>query len=243
VATLSSLRSSARLKACRGRKLISIYPPNHSIGTDATVLEPLRARYNAQHFNLRKFYYECSNLKYLTGLINVPKLGQEPPNLLDNGSAPDLPDRPKTAAPKPSTPAPPPQDNILDSTAEDIAEQKRMLEGYEAKQQALVREREAAQRRQREEAERLEREHAEQLRMQQEQERRQQEELMRQQQMQQQQQQQQQYQQVDQGRQQQMEMEMLGMRGQYERDQMMLEQYDRVSVIFPFTSLPFSFLC
>jgi hypothetical protein len=40
------------------------------------VLEPLRARYNAQHYNLRKFYYECSNLKYLTGLINVPKLGQ-----------------------------------------------------------------------------------------------------------------------------------------------------------------------
>lgn len=40
------------------------------------VLQPLRERYNAQHFNLRRFYYECSNLKYLTGLINVPKLGQ-----------------------------------------------------------------------------------------------------------------------------------------------------------------------
>ena len=39
-------------------------------------LEPLRDRYNAQHFSLRKFYYECSNLKYLTGLINVPKLPQ-----------------------------------------------------------------------------------------------------------------------------------------------------------------------
>ena len=39
-------------------------------------LEPLRQRYNAQHYSLRKFYYECSNLKYLTGLINVPKLGQ-----------------------------------------------------------------------------------------------------------------------------------------------------------------------
>lgn len=37
-------------------------------------LEPLRDRYNAQHINLRKFYYECGNLKYLTGLINVPKL-------------------------------------------------------------------------------------------------------------------------------------------------------------------------
>ena len=39
-------------------------------------LEILRERYNAQHYGLRKFYYECSNLKYLTGLINVPKLGQ-----------------------------------------------------------------------------------------------------------------------------------------------------------------------
>ena len=37
-------------------------------------LEPLRERYEAQHDGLRKFYYECSNLKYLTGLINVPKL-------------------------------------------------------------------------------------------------------------------------------------------------------------------------
>lgn len=43
---------------------------------DVDALESLRQRYSAQHHNLRKFYYECSNLKYLTGLINVPKLGQ-----------------------------------------------------------------------------------------------------------------------------------------------------------------------
>ena len=46
------------------------------LGTnDVDALEPLRERYTSQHYNLRKFYYECSNLKYLTGLINVPKLG------------------------------------------------------------------------------------------------------------------------------------------------------------------------
>lgn len=46
------------------------------VGTnDPDVLEPLKERYGAQHYGLRKFYYECSNLKYLTGLINVPKLG------------------------------------------------------------------------------------------------------------------------------------------------------------------------
>ena len=42
---------------------------------DTEALEPLRQRYSQQHYALRKFYYECSNLKYLTGLINVPKLG------------------------------------------------------------------------------------------------------------------------------------------------------------------------
>ena len=47
------------------------------VGTDDhEALEPLRQRYSAQHYALRKFYYECSNLKYLTSLINVPKLGQ-----------------------------------------------------------------------------------------------------------------------------------------------------------------------
>lgn len=46
---------------------------------DVDALEPLRERYAAQHHALRKFYYECSNLKYLTGLINVPKLGQVRP--------------------------------------------------------------------------------------------------------------------------------------------------------------------
>lgn len=43
---------------------------------DPEALEPLRQRFSAQHYGLRKFYYECSNLKYLTSLINVPKLGQ-----------------------------------------------------------------------------------------------------------------------------------------------------------------------
>lgn len=148
---------------------------------------------------------------------------------MESGDAPNLPDRPRTAVPKPTTPAPPPAPtpSLLDATNADIEEQKRMLYEYEAKQQKLVAEREAAQRRQQDEAARLEREHAEQLRLQQENERRQQEELARQQQM-----QQMQFQQMDQGRGQQMEMELLGMRGQYERDQMMLEQYDRVSVSF-----------
>ncbi|KAJ1031352.1 hypothetical protein NDA16_000821 [Ustilago loliicola] len=31
----------------------------------------LRERYDSQHHSLRKFYYECANLKFLTSLINV----------------------------------------------------------------------------------------------------------------------------------------------------------------------------
>lgn len=99
-----------------------------------------------------------------------------------------------------------------------------MLEEYERKQAALVSQREAAQRKQEEDKQRQEAEYAEQQRQQQERERLAQEQLLR-----------------DQMNQQmnnqwnaqqssellQMQQEMLGMRGQYERDQMLLEQYDR----------------
>ncbi|KAK4705857.1 hypothetical protein P7C70_g350, partial [Phenoliferia sp. Uapishka_3] len=181
--------------------------------TDAMdALEPLRERYNAQHFSLRKFYYECSNLKYLTGLINVPKLPQEPPNLLDAGDAPDLPRRPTTAKP----PSPPP---AAPSPRSDLEEQKRALMEYEEKQKALEASREAERRRLADLQAQQQREFEEQQRLQQEKERMAQEELARQQMM------QQQYGQ-EQGRLAELEREILGMRGQWERDQMMLERYD-----------------
>lgn len=75
--SLSATRR-ARLRRGQGRRMLT--SPLVSIGTDSMdALEPLRERYDAQHFSLRKFYYECSNLKYLTGLINVPKLPQVGP--------------------------------------------------------------------------------------------------------------------------------------------------------------------
>ncbi|MBW0480733.1 hypothetical protein O181_020448 [Austropuccinia psidii MF-1] len=179
--------------------------------TDAMdALQPLRERYNAQHNNLRKFYYECSNLKYLTGLINVPKLPQEPPNLTNSGEAPELPRRPaktpdiKSAPPKPETPAP------------DIAEQARMLKEYEEKQAKLKAERDAEARRLAELQANQQREFEEMQRLQAERERLAQEDLMRQ-----------QMAGMAAGRVAELEREILAMRGQYERDQMMLEQYDR----------------
>ncbi|KAF8973647.1 ANTH domain-containing protein [Flammula alnicola] len=179
---------------------------------DQEALEPLRERYISQHYNLRKFYYECSNLKYLTGLINVPKLGHEPPNLLDSGDAPDLPTRPKNEAKSPPPAAPSP-------SAVDIDEQARLLKQYEDKQAALQAQREAEERQRLEseqqqaaEFERRQREQAEAQRLAQEQ-------LMQQQMM---------YNNQAVAQQQsELERELLAMRGQYERDQIFLEQYDR----------------
>ncbi|KAF9508251.1 hypothetical protein BS47DRAFT_1373689 [Hydnum rufescens UP504] len=188
------------------RFITSMMRAMHRRLDDMEVLDPLRQRYNTQHHNLRKFYYECSNLKYLTSLINVPKLGQEPPNLADSGSPPDLPKRPTTAAPKPSTPppsAPPPPDAAM------ILEQARMLKEYEEKQAALLaaqlaEDRARQERSQRQQAER---------------ERLAQERLL--------QEQMNQYNNQVVGRTQELERELLGMRGQFERDQLLLEQYDR----------------
>src|ERR1700760_619656 len=67
----------------------------HTTLGDEEVLQPLRGRYDMQHYRLVKFYYECSQLRYLTSLITVPKLPQEPPNLLsEDDERPALPSRP-----------------------------------------------------------------------------------------------------------------------------------------------------
>ncbi|VDB86633.1 unnamed protein product [Peniophora sp. CBMAI 1063] len=196
------------------RFITSMMRAMHRRTDDADALAPLRERYNAQHYGLRKFYYECSNLKYLTGLINVPKLGQEPPNLFDSGDVPDLPARPKTANLKPPTPPP-----SAPSPSIDINEQARMLKQYEDQQAALVAQRQA------EEAERLRQQQQAQLEFearQREQEQAQrlaQEQLLQQQAF--------QINNQAQAAAAQLEQELLAMRGQYERDQLMLEQYDR----------------
>ncbi|PWN41106.1 hypothetical protein IE81DRAFT_348645 [Ceraceosorus guamensis] len=174
--------------------------------TDAMdALEPLRGRYNTQHYALRRFYYECANLKFLTSLINVPKLNHDPPNLFDSpDEGPALPAR----STKPATPPGPSQS--------EIDEQARMLKEYEDRQRALQEAEEAEKRRRADEAARQQRDLEEQQRLQAERERQAQEALMRA--------------QMDQmagGRAAELEREMLAMRGQYERDQLMLEQYDR----------------
>lgn len=178
--------------------------------TDAMdALEPLRGRYNSQHFSLRRFYYECANLKFLTSLINVPKLNHDPPNLFDSSDEPSLPPRRSEPTPKPPTPPSGPSQAEID-------EQARMLKEYEDKQAALKAAEDAEKRRQAELQAQQQRDFDDQARMQAEQQRLAQEQLMRS-----------QMDQMVSGRVAELERDILGMRGQYERDQLMLEQYDR----------------
>lgn len=190
-------------------------PP--AIGDD-DALEPLRERYNAQHYRLVKFYYECSNLRYLTSLITIPKLPQEPPNLLaEDETAPALPARPKQEIERQPTPPVAPKteepDEIsefwkteLDRQNQEYEEQQRVLEAQQ--QQALLQQQQAQAQAQRD--------FEEQQRRLAEEQRRQQEALMAQ-----------QAQWQTQGRLAELEQENLNARAQYERDQLMLQQYDQ----------------
>lgn len=182
------------------------------------MLQPLRERYDAQHYRLVKFYYECSNLRYLTSLITIPKLPQDPPNLLaEDDEAPALPARPKQEIERRPTPPPEPKSQEPDDISEfwknelerqnrEYEEQQRVLEEQARQQQAMQL---AAQ-------EQAQRDFEEQQRRLAEQQRREQEALM-----------QQQLQYQTQGRLAELEQENFNARAQYERDQLMLQQYDQ----------------
>ncbi|RIA92424.1 ANTH domain-containing protein [Glomus cerebriforme] len=183
--------------------------------TDAIdALMPLRTRYNGQHYGLIKFYYECSNLKYLTSLIAVPKLPQDPPSLID-GAAPNLP-KPKSPAPSSHSEPEPITEFWKENEAQRQQELERQRLQYEEQQRQLAQQREMELQSQRMMELQRQRELEEQQRMQQERERVAREQLMRE-----------QMQRQAQGRVAELERELLNMRNNVERGQMMLEQYDR----------------
>ncbi|KAG0278445.1 sla2 Src-like adaptor 2 [Linnemannia exigua] len=187
----------------------------HRRTNDPEGLVLLRQRYNAQHYALIKFYYECSNLKYLTSLISVPKLPQDPPSLIGGDSPPLLPTRqPATPHQQPARETPP------QSPGPDWAEQQREIakkqREYELEQQRLQQQRELEQQQQQMEALRLQQDFDEQKRLQMERERLQREQLARE-----------QMQRHAEGRLAELERDVLALRGQYERDQMLIDQYDR----------------
>ena len=176
---------------------------------DDDALEPLRGRYDTQHYRLLKFYYECSNLRYLTSLITVPKLPQEPPSLLaEDDERPALPRRPAKEVEEAKEPEP------IDEFWKD--EQKRQQDEYDAEQRRLQEQWKQQQDQQHLARQQAERDFEEQRRSQAEQQRLAQEQLMRD-----------QYQAQTQGRMAELERENLNARAQYERDRLMLGQYDR----------------
>ncbi|KAI1101009.1 ANTH-domain-containing protein [Jackrogersella minutella] len=190
----------------------------HSTTGDNDALEPLRQRYDAQHYRLVKFYYECSNLRYLTSLITIPKLPQDPPNLLaEDENAPALPARPKQEIERQPTPVRQPRSEEPDEIAEFWqGEIDRQNKEYE-EQQRVLQERQAAALRAQQDAQlQAQRDFEEQQRRLAEQQRMEQEALMAQ-----------QAQWQTQGRLAELEQENLNARAQYERDQLMLQQYDQ----------------
>ncbi|KAI1379176.1 ANTH-domain-containing protein [Hypoxylon crocopeplum] len=190
----------------------------HSTTGDNDALEPLRQRYDAQHYRLVKFYYECSNLRYLTSLITIPKLPQDPPNLLaEDENAPALPARPKQEIERQPTPVRQPKSDEPDEIAEFWqGEIDRQNKEYE-EQQRVLQERQAAALRAQQDAQlQAQRDFEEQQRQLAEQQRREQEALVAQ-----------QAQWQTQGRLAELEQENLNARAQYERDQLMLQQYDQ----------------
>src|SRR5579859_2893226 len=112
------------------------------IGGAEDVLEPLVQRFNQQHRLLVNFYYECSNLRYLTSLISVPRLPQSPPNIFEGEEqTPSLPPPPReeTSTPTP-TPAPRPTERdpepISDFWSNEQAQEQREFEETQRQLQA-----------------------------------------------------------------------------------------------------------
>jgi hypothetical protein len=154
----------------------------HTTLGDDEALSPLRGRYDAQHYRLVRFYYECSNLRYLTSLITVPKLPQDPPNLLaDDEAAPALPTRPKNEPVTKPRDTPPPQQSTDPEPINEFwkNEQQRQQEEYAAEQARLQAQWEEARRQQEAQALQAQRDFEEQQRMQAEQQRLQLEQLQR----------------------------------------------------------------
>ncbi|CAD6498912.1 BgTH12-04568 [Blumeria graminis f. sp. triticale] len=188
----------------------------HTTTGDDEALEPLRVQYDAQHYRLVKFYYECSNLRYLTSLITVPTLPQEPPNLLsEEESAPCLPQRPTQEVSIQKSPQNPKTDEPDQIGEFWKIEQARQNKEFEEQQRAFEEHQAQQFYNQQQAAMQAQREFEGQQIMLAEQQRQDQEALLSQ-----------QLQQQTQGRMAMLEQENLDARAQYARDQLMLQQYD-----------------
>ena len=78
------------------------------------MLSPLRESFNHKHYELYKLYATCSEIRYLTSLISIPKLDRNPPDFLAQGPPTKPPRRPITP--------PPPKEPEFDHMAQQQAE-------------------------------------------------------------------------------------------------------------------------
>lgn len=93
--------------------ITSMLSAMHLCVESADPLVPLVERYNGQFWALKKFYGECETLRYLTSLIEIPKLPDQPPSFglggPDAGKRPSAQQErtpPPAAVPKPKSPLP-----------------------------------------------------------------------------------------------------------------------------------------
>ncbi|SCU95907.1 LAFA_0G03092g1_1 [Lachancea sp. 'fantastica'] len=64
--------------------IMSMIRAMHSQTGEDGALEPLYSRFCEEHARLFEFYADCSAIKYLTGLIRIPKLPSTPPSIQGN---------------------------------------------------------------------------------------------------------------------------------------------------------------
>ena len=140
----------------------------------------------------------------------------------DDAQPPALPERPKEVT-RASSPAPTPKPLTDPEPISDFwsNEQAQEQKEFEERQRQLQQQREAELQQQQMLAVQQQRDFENQQRMQAEQQRLAQEQLLRD-----------QYQRQTQGRLAELEREILNMRGQYDKDQLLLEQYDRVHFLY-----------
>lgn len=69
---------------------------------DDEALMGLFDRFNSQHFMLRDFYTDCHSLKFLTSLVTVPRLPNNPPDLKVADDDSEVPSRPAELSSQPT---------------------------------------------------------------------------------------------------------------------------------------------
>lgn len=200
---------------------------HRSTGSD-DALQPLRERYDSQHSRLYEFYADCSSIRYLTSLITIPRLPDSPPDLFaeDEDADGDRPISRQTNQSQPTTSAPSPEPISSQPTSQfqqAIPTQPTGVDfwtnqqsNYEAEQERLAREQQQQLLQQQQYAEQQRQLFEQQQQQQAEQQRLAQEQLYRE-----------QLQSQAQGRVAELERDLLALRGQYERDQLLLGQYDQ----------------